>query len=688
MCDELSAQSAQPPFAVQSNREITETTGPASSVVSSTGEIYVAGTPTWFNWPEPTHSLGDASRIGTAIARLGPSGEPLYVTSIGGAFLRYLVLDGSGNLYVYGLASPSGFVVTPGSYHSTQGNMFICKLRAADGVILFCALFDGSVSAFTFDSAGALYFAGGSPIGIGPTPGAYSYGNRNLAVTKVDSTGSQVLWRAEFSGTSLNDSLMSLAIDSKGNVWMGGTAYSKDFPITPDAMVSEFPSASGFVPPTTGFLGELNASGTSLVYSTFIGGLETFTAMSRDPLGNTYALTSHNELSRIRKFDPTGKTILYDRSMPGATFMFGSSMAVDDLGIVTLLGQTQNVNFPTYQTAQVCGFTEFSPGRSDGVLIRIGTTGDLLESSFLGLNEPVSVSLEPGPFSVQTTKIFVLLWSDTSPDITAPNAVGGPYHLHLLQLQPDEKLAEGLKLACIGSAATLTSAPLVRGEIISLFGSGLGPDTPASAQPGPDNRFPTVLAGTQVTFDGTPVPILYVSATQINAVAPWDISGIAGTKVCALVGNSQSSCILAGTTFAAPGIFSLPSGYAAVVNQDGSVNSPENPAHAGSTIYVYATGLGPVFPTPFDGTIVQLPAPPLSPSVDVFFTRGLASVTGVVLHAGLAPLEVAGLYQIDIKIPSSIPHPPDVAGWKVSISVNLPGGLRVVSPALSIALTP
>ena len=657
LCGQLSAQPAPPIFAVQSSREITESTGPASTVVSSTGDIYMAGAAEWFDWPVPTNSIGDASKVGTAVAKLDLSGKPLYVTSIGGAFLRYLALDGSGGLYVYGLASPSTFTVTPGSYHSSQGNTFTCKLRTTDGEILFCALFDGSVTSFTVDSAGAIYFAGGAPEGIGPTPGAYSYGNRIMAVTKIDATGSQVLWRAEFSGSNLNDTPISLAIDSQGNVWVGGSAYSKDFPTTPDAVFSEFPSASGFVFPTTGFLAELNAPGTSLLYSTFTGALETFVAMSRDPVGNTYALTVHNGLLRLRKIDPTGKTIQYDRSLSGVT-VYGSSLAVDDVGVLTLLGQTQEVNFPTYHSAHNCGFTEFSPGLSDGVLIRIGANGDLLESTFLGLGGSVSVSLEPWKLSVQTGRIFALLWSEINPDVLAPDAVVGPHHLHFLQLEPDQNAGEGLKLACVGSAATLTSAPFVRGEIISLFGDGIGPDQAANLQLDASGRVANVLANTQVFFDGIPAPLLYAQSRQINAIVPWGIQGGMTTEICVVYLGQKTNCIEAPVSQVSPGFFRIPSGTIAALNEDSTVNTIDNPAKPGSIVTLFVTGTGPSIPPQSDGEVTQgVHSSALALEVDFLSigggNQGNQVPIEVVFH-GPAPTLVSGVEVIQVRVPPGL----------------------------------
>jgi uncharacterized protein (TIGR03437 family) len=146
---------------------------------------------------------------------------------------------------------------------------------------------------------------------------------------------------------------------------------------------------------------------------------------------------------------------------------------------------------------------------------------------------------------------------------------------------------------------------------------------------------------------------------------------------------------------AAPGIFQLPSGYAAVVNQDGTINGPQNPAAIGSVVSLYVTGLGPLSPTPADGSVVGLPLPTLANKVSVLFhtSKDLSTplVGGEVFYAGAAPLEVAGLYQINVLIqvrllspPISTPIPPA----RVQIVAELPGDRFVVTsidgPPISI----
>ena len=689
----LAGQTLPPVWTVQDTQDLTEVTGPVTTAVSPNGEVFIAGSFNWYDWPAATNTIGDVSKFPLFISKLDSSGNPLYATLIGGVARQDLMLDSVGNLYVHGVAGANEFGTTPGAYRSTHissnGNDFVCKLRASDGAILLCALFDtDSMANFSVDSAGSIYFAGIPSTLVDATPGAYTFGNRRIAITKVDAAGSTVLWRAELSDTGRGNAPSSLAVDPQGNLWIAGTAYSRDIPTTPDAMVSVFPTASGSISPTTGYLVKLNPSGTSLLYATYTGPVETLQSMSLDSSGNIYTLTFSNSVPLVRKFNSDGKALVYEHALPGIN-EFGVDLEVDELGFVTVIGSTQNVNFATYRSAQNCSLTEIPAGSNDGVLVRIGPGGELLESTFLGLKRPVSVSVQPWKFFAEAAKAYVIVWWDLNQGASIYDSLIGPHQMELLRLEPDANAGDGLKFSCVGSAATLAGAPLVRGEIISLFGTGLGPKSPAAGQPGMDNRFPTALGGTQVTFDGVAAPLLYASDTQINAIVPWDLSGLSGTKVCVSFQTVKTNCILAGWTFAAPGIFQQASGFAAVVNQDGTINSPDHPARAGSTVYIYATGLGPVSPLPADGSIAPLPAPTSTSPVEAVFIRGLAELHGEVSHAGLAPLEVAGLFQIDVKIPAfSAAFPETVQQWNLSVVVDLPGNFGVASPSLPISLAP
>jgi uncharacterized protein (TIGR03437 family) len=187
-----------------------------------------------------------------------------------------------------------------------------------------------------------------------------------------------------------------------------------------------------------------------------------------------------------------------------------------------------------------------------------------------------------------------------------------------------------------------------------------------------------------VTFNGIPAPLLYSSDGQINANAPWEIQGASTANVCVVFQGSSTNCVTLNVSNTAPGIFSLPSGYGAAVNQDGTINSPQNPATVGSIISVYVTELGPLSPEPADGSIVGLPLPTLVNGVLVgfFSSEHPAAVTGEVQYAGAAPLEVAGLYQINVTIPGFPVYLDTASSYSTAIGVIV--GPNMFSPTTAI----
>jgi uncharacterized protein (TIGR03437 family) len=108
-----------------------------------------------------------------------------------------------------------------------------------------------------------------------------------------------------------------------------------------------------------------------------------------------------------------------------------------------------------------------------------------------------------------------------------------------------------------------------------------------------------------------------------------------------------------------PGFFGLDSsGWGAVRNQDGTVNSPENPARRGSTVSIYGTGGGATDPVTVDGQVVGNSPPRLNTSVLVSFleTEGadIYVPTAAASYAGPVPGLVAGLLQLNVRLPDSL----------------------------------
>ena len=208
--------------------------------------------------------------------------------------------------------------------------------------------------------------------------------------------------------------------------------------------------------------------------------------------------------------------------------------------------------------------------------------------------------------------------------------------IHILVLKPAGAIAAPTSVSVdfINNAASNQFLGIAPGEIVTLKGSGLGPAQLVSAHAGSDGFYPTQLSGTSVQFNGVSAPLLYTSATQVAAVAPYGVTGPAVQVTVTYQG--QTSVPATVQVFAtAPGLFTADgtgAGQAAAINQDGTINSASNPAPIGSVISLYATGGGQTLPAGMDGQVSTLPL--ARQSLPVLVSIGEQIVTTQLQYAG------------------------------------------------------
>ena len=199
-----------------------------------------------------------------------------------------------------------------------------------------------------------------------------------------------------------------------------------------------------------------------------------------------------------------------------------------------------------------------------------------------------------------------------------------------------------------GSSAPFT-AGLAPGELLTLYGVNLASGTQvASGIP-----FPTTLGNVQVTINGIPAPIYYVTATQLSAIVPYGVTGSIA-KVQVFNNNVASNSVTALIAKTAPGVLTQLQnglGYGDVVHSDGTLVNANNPAQIGETVSVYLTGLGAVSPTIADGA-AGLPYPYATTPAGTI-TAYIGGVQATVGYSGLAP-GLAGLYQINLTVPAGL----------------------------------
>ena len=207
-------------------------------------------------------------------------------------------------------------------------------------------------------------------------------------------------------------------------------------------------------------------------------------------------------------------------------------------------------------------------------------------------------------------------------------------------------------ISSIVNAASLLPGPISPGEIVILFGI-LGPDATSDLQIGPNGKLRTSIYGIRVLFNGQPAPLIYVSARQINAIAPYELAGRSTVQVEIDMSGIHSSAVSLPVAPSAPGLFSQTGsgqGAAAILNQDSSPNTPLNAAPRGSIIQIFGTGEGLTTPPGITGEISALitKKPVLTATVQI------GGVEAKVISATAAPNSIAGLFQINVQIPTTV----------------------------------
>jgi uncharacterized protein (TIGR03437 family) len=297
-----------------------------------------------------------------------------------------------------------------------------------------------------------------------------------------------------------------------------------------------------------------------------------------------------------------------------------------------------------------------SLGTSSGTPLLGGASASVpwLNTRISGTSIQVSVDRTKAPGGVSTG--FV--------NVTANGMANSPLAIPVVVItQP--------AITRVVNAASFADGPVAPGEIVTLGGPNLGPATLAGLALDTSGNVATTLAGVQVLFNGTPAPLVYTSLTQISAVVPYEIAG-ASTSSAQVVANGQASTAFSlkvATTV--PGIFAANSsgtGQGAILNQDNSVNSSQNPAAKGSTVVVFVTGEGQTVPAGVTGSVTRVSStPPLTPAPALPVTVTIDGETVDASFAGEAPGFVAGVLQVNVPIPN------DARSGDLPIAVSIGG---------------
>ena len=240
--------------------------------------------------------------------------------------------------------------------------------------------------------------------------------------------------------------------------------------------------------------------------------------------------------------------------------------------------------------------------------------------------------------------------------------------------------APAYSAAGIVNAANFAPGPFAANSVVTIFGSNLAnlPEkSGVSANQVAGGTLPTYegLAGASVYVANMPVPLLYVSSTQINFLIPTNlIPGTVPVRVVkqGLTGPEVKITLVSG----APALFSMADGYVIAEdwNADYAVVTAATPARAGDVIILYATGLGPAG----QNATGQVPASavPIDNLAGLsIYLNGVALDRAAILYAGLTP-GFAGLYQINLVLPANCSADPEI---RVAIGSQIsPAGSKLL----------
>jgi hypothetical protein len=409
-----------------------------------------------------------------------------------------LAVDASGAIMVAGYTESTDFPATPGAYDTVLGgstDAFVAKLDASGSALVWATFLGGSAidyvqsQALAVDPTGGVVVSGVTYSANFPTtPGAYDTtldGPTDAFVAKLDAAGGALVWSTFLGGSGI-DEVLSLAVDAAGAAVVCGYTYASNFPTTAGAYDTTFNGAPD------AFVTKLNAGGTALAWSTFLGG----------------------------------------SSDDGAV-----ALTLDASGIV-VAGETYSANFPTTPGA----YDTTLDGPTDAFVAKLNTTGSaLLWSTFLGGDDDeVAIALAKDPSGA----VVVAGWADSDDFPTTPGAydttVNGEYDAFVAKLAPD-------------SGNVLWSTFL--GGLLNDFAYAVAVDASGAVTVTgwtASFDFPTLPNGYDSTYnDGYDAFITKLTASG-NAIVQSTFLGSSGTDFgYALALDAAGAAIVAGVTSAA-----------------------------------------------------------------------------------------------------------------------------------------
>jgi uncharacterized protein (TIGR03437 family) len=596
--------------------------------------------------------------------KFSTAGELIFVSYLAGITseeVKFLGVAPNGDVVVTGLTNSPDFPVTAGSLQTTyagpgigpapfskqalNADLFATRIDAATGAPLASTYFGGpnadNIGGTVLGPDGSVYFL---PVSLGQSSGQMPVSSNALQATCSNPCPSG--YAAHLSaalnqlifGTYLPGSPQTSRLHTDGSIYYAGTSFA-GFPATAGAYKTQLSGEQDAI------VARLGPAGDKLIFGTYIGGegSDQISRMAVAQDGSVWAaLQSHQDCcadidSRVIHLDALGTRIIAERSL------VVDDIAVDPDGNLVAIAGGEITASPEAPVMGPCSAT------SPFSYVKIGPDGHSLFSSYL------PAAFENG-FHGTSSRGLPILIIEGEPTEMVEGAPMGPY------------------AGCVLDSAALGNSDRVSpGEIVTLFGSKLGPQQGVEFQL-VNGRVPTALGGTRVLVNGVAIPLIYVSYGQINAILPFTLTvdefPVIQVEVGGVLGNrlDDSRVIQAGVTlFGTPGptIRGTKYVYAAALNEDGTLNTAANPAKKGSRIVLYGTGGGVTIPASDAGEISPLRARPVAATIEA----GSALTKLLVDYAGSAPALIAGAIQVNVKLPDTLPALADFPAGALPMTV-------------------
>jgi len=443
--------------------------------VDSAGAAYVTGTTYSTDFPVSTgafqtKSAGQFSSIGSVfVSKISSDGTTLaYSTYLGGKGTKNgegghaIAVDSTGDAYVTGGTDSTDFPTTTGAYQTTnlasygRNNAFVTEVNSGGTALVYSTYLGGSYADIGFgiavDSTGSAYVTGQTQSNDFPfisgsfqsTNNGYSVGNPNGFVTKLNPAGSAPVYSTYLGGTGTNyggDYGMAIALDSSGDAFVTGVAYSTDFPVTTGVIQS---ANNNTTKHGNAFVTEVNPGGTALIYSTYLGGSGSLnygdngSGIAVDASGNAcvtgtaystdfpvtmgaYQTTNkgannQNQTAFVTKLNPAGTALAYSTYLGGSGSDNASGIALDSSGNAYVAGTTYSSDFP----ATTGAFQTSRKGVTDAFVAELELSAETASNS-----TTTTVNASANPAVVNQSVIFTASVKSTA-STARPSAGGTP----------------------------------------------------------------------------------------------------------------------------------------------------------------------------------------------------------------------------------------------------------------------